>query len=242
MIRRVLLVTGVLVAAGAPAASAHVTIQPSQAPAGAFTVLNVRVPNERDDAATTKVDVRLPDGFAFVSYQRVPGWTVKMTREKAPKPLKIEGLEVPDQVKRITFTGHGRDGRIGPGEFQEFPLSVRIPDGTAGAKLTFKALQTYSSGEVVRWIGAPDADEPAPQLTLTAAAAGEGGGAAGAHGVGGDTAGEEEEEAPPASTAATGDGDGTTLAAIALAVGALGLTTAAGALLAARRATRRTPA
>jgi uncharacterized protein YcnI len=115
MIRRVLLVTAVLVAVGAPAASAHVTIQPSQAPTGAFTVLNVRVPNERDDAATTKVDVQLPDGFAFVSYQRLPGWTVKMTREKAPEPLKIEGLEVPDQVKRITFTGHGRDGRIGAG-------------------------------------------------------------------------------------------------------------------------------
>ena len=38
----------------------------------------------------------------------------------------------------------------------------------AGKALTFKALQTYSSGEVVRWIGPPDAEEPAPQVTLTA--------------------------------------------------------------------------
>jgi len=225
MIRRVLLVTAVLVAVGAPAASAHVTIQPSQAPAGAFTVLNVRVPNERDDAATTKVDVQLPDGFAFVSHQRLPGWTV------------TEGLEMPDQVKRITFTGQGRDGRIGPGVFQEFPLSVRIPDGRTGAK----ALTTYSSGEVVRWIGAPDADEPAPQLTLAAAAAGEGGSVASAHGVGGDAAGEDA-DASPASTATTGDGDGTTLAVVAIAVGALRLATAAGALLTARRATRRASA
>ena len=41
-----------------------------------------------------------------------------------------------------------------------------------GKALTFKALQTYSNGEVVRWIGPPDADEPAPQVTLTASRGG----------------------------------------------------------------------
>ena len=46
-----------LIAAGAAAAilaapsvaSAHVTVNPREAPAGGFTVLNVRVPNERDN-------------------------------------------------------------------------------------------------------------------------------------------------------------------------------------------------
>ena len=42
---------------------------------------------------------------------------------------------------------------IPPGAFQDFGLSVQIP-GKAGDKLTFKALQTYSNGEIVRWIGA----------------------------------------------------------------------------------------
>ena len=36
--------------------------------------------------------------------------------------------------------------------------------------LVFPALQTYTGGEVVRWIGSPDADEPAPRIQLTAAA------------------------------------------------------------------------
>ena len=39
----------------APAAGAHVTLQPEEAPAGGFTRLDVRVPNERDNAGTTKV-------------------------------------------------------------------------------------------------------------------------------------------------------------------------------------------
>jgi len=46
------------------AAGAHVTLQPNTAPAGAFTVLNVRVPTERDNASTVKVAVQLPHGFS----------------------------------------------------------------------------------------------------------------------------------------------------------------------------------
>jgi hypothetical protein len=52
----------------------------------------------------------------------------------------------------------------------DFPISVKIP-GKAGDILTFKALQTYSNGEVVRWIGPPNADEPAPRVTVTSAKA-----------------------------------------------------------------------
>ena len=57
-----------------------------------------------------------------------------------------------------------------------------------GKALTFKALQTYTGGEVVRWIGPPDADEPAPQVTLAAAEEEE---AAGSHAT------EAEVEPPP---------------------------------------------
>jgi uncharacterized protein YcnI len=36
--------------------------------------------------------------------------------------------------------------------------------------LVFPALQTYSDGSVVRWIGAETSDTPAPRVTLEAAA------------------------------------------------------------------------
>jgi len=61
-------------ALAAPAAAeAHVTLQPNTAAAGAFTVENVRVPNERDKASTVKVDLQLPHGFVSVSYEPKPG-------------------------------------------------------------------------------------------------------------------------------------------------------------------------
>ena len=177
--RRSILAAVTAAALLAPAAAqAHVTLQPDTAPAGGFTRLDVRVPNERDDAGTTKVDVQLPPGFVAASYEPVPGWDVKVTRSKAAEPIDAgEGLKTDEQVSRITWTGDGKQGVIEPGEFQDFGLSLKMPDGKAGDELTFKALQTYDDGQVVRWIGPEDAEEPAPIVTLTAGSAGGGHGA-----------------------------------------------------------------
>jgi periplasmic copper chaperone A len=157
------LVPAVLVALAllAPAAAeAHVTLQPNEAPEGAYTVLDVRVPNESDSSNTTKVAVQFPEGFADVSYQEVPGWKTEVVHYKLKKPIETDDGPVTEGVKEVIFSG----GKLPPGQFQDFPLSVQIP-GKAGEKLTFKAVQTYED-EVVRWIGAPETEHPAPQVTV----------------------------------------------------------------------------
>jgi periplasmic copper chaperone A len=193
-------------ALAAPAtADAHVTLQPNTAAAGAFTVENVRVPNERDDASTVKVDLQLPHGFVFASYEPKIGWRVKVTKAKLAKPIQTDDGPIDEEIRRITFTGHGPTGKIAPGQFMDFPLSVQIP-GKPGDKLTFKAIQTYSNGEVVRWIGAPDSESPAPIVEVT------GSGASNA-------------AASPATSTSNDDGGGASkgLGWTALIVGALGL-------------------
>ena len=215
----------------APAAMAHVTLQPSEASAGGFARLDVRVPNEKDDEGTVKVVVQVPDGFASVSYEPVPGWDAKVTMEKAPTPIESEGEQATEQVSRVTWTGDGNQGIVGPGQFQDFGLSAQIPD-KPGTTLTFKALQTYEGGEVVRWIGAPDSDEPAPQVKVTAGGA--------EHGAAEDT--EDAEDTSTTSTEQTSseaddddeDGDDM-LPIIALVVGGLGLVLGGTALLRSRR-------
>ena len=101
---------------------------------------------------------------------------------------------------------------------------MQVP-GKAGDTLTFKALQTYSNGEVVRWIGAPDSEEPAPQVSVVAATA-EGHGAAAARGHGG---------VHPAATSDDDDGASKGLAITALVVGILGLLAGGAALIMTRR-------
>ncbi len=123
---RTLMLAAVALLAIPAAAQAHVTLQPDSAPAGGFVRLDVRVPNERDDAGTTKVDVQLPPGFISASYEPVPGWDVKVTRSKAAEPIDAgEGLKSDEQVSRITWTGDGKQGVIAPGQFQDFGLSLQ---------------------------------------------------------------------------------------------------------------------
>jgi periplasmic copper chaperone A len=151
----------------AAAAFAHVTVQPNEAVVGSFSRFVVRVPNERDDASTTAIQVELPP-LAFVSFHDAPGWerTVEMTTLE--EPLEALGEQVTEVVATVTWEG----GAIEPGEFAEFGFSARMPDepGT----LEFPAIQTYDSGEVVRWIGPPDSEEPAALVEVVDLGADEG--------------------------------------------------------------------
>src|SRR3954453_5096855 len=125
---RTLAVATALAALAAPAAAqAHVTLQPNQAPAGAFTVLDVRVPTERDNASTAKVDVRFPNGFAAVSYQPVPGWRVRGIPRNPAKPIQTDGGPITEGVNRMVGTRTSPGGGIKPAQFQDFPVSVQIP-------------------------------------------------------------------------------------------------------------------
>ena len=205
------------------AAAAHVTLQPNEVPAGSFTRLDVRVPNESDSAGTDRVEVELPDGFAFVSYEPVPGWSAKVSREKLPEPVETDDGELTEQVKTVTWTADDASAAIEPGQFRDFGLSVGLPDSAAaGDALTFPAIQHYTDGETVRWIGAPDSEHPAPQVTLTEAGEDH-------HSA---AAAEEEAAAAPAED---GDDDSNGLAIVALIVGALGLVAGGVALMRGRR-------
>lgn len=148
----------------AGAADAHVTVHPNALPSGGYTVVNIRVPNERPTANTTKVDVQFPAGFYSVSTEAVPGWKASVKYRKLAKPITVNGQTQSQEVDQVIFTG-----KLRPHQFAEFPLSIATPSLKAGTLLTFKALQTYSNGEIVRWIGPPSADTPAPQVKITSA-------------------------------------------------------------------------
>jgi uncharacterized protein YcnI len=229
MLKTALLATTALALAVPAAAQAHVTLQPKSAAAGSFTRLDVRVPNERDDATTNKIEVQFPAGFADASYEANPNWTVKVTKKKLDTPVKTDDGEVTEGVDTITWTAKSKADAIAPGSFEDFGLSVQVP-GKAGDTLTFKALQTYSDGDVVRWIGDESSDTPAPTVSVTAAADSAAATA---------TPAATEAAATPVATAAPAKSDdggsGNGLAIVALIVGALGLIVGAYGVMSARR-------
>ncbi|GHH57214.1 uncharacterized protein FHS35_004355 [Streptomyces umbrinus] len=155
-------------------AFAHVSVQSEGTAAkGGYATVNFKVPNERDKASTTKLEVNFPADhpLASVMPQAVDGWTVKVTKSKLDKPLELHGEKINEAVTKVTWTADGKG--IQPGYFQKFPLSIgALPEDTD--ELVFKAIQTYSNKEVVRWIETPTKGEeepetPAPVLALSAA-------------------------------------------------------------------------
>lgn len=148
-----------LVMGTAGTAAAHVTVQPNEAITGSFSRFVVRVPNEEDKAATTKVEVELPP-MAFVSFQPKEGWKREVEMVTLDEPLVVFGNEITEVVGTVTWSG----GSIAPGEFDEFGFSAAMPEEET--TLEFPALQTYDSGKVVEWVGAPDAGEPAARVAV----------------------------------------------------------------------------
>ena len=166
------LAAGAAVVLPATGALAHVTVNPKEAAGGGYAKLAFRVPNERDNAGTTKLEINFPaeHPFASVSVRPQPGWTYKVDKRTLDTPIDSHGNQITEVVSRVTWTG----GVIKAGEFNEFEVSVgRLP--TDVDSITFKALQTYENGEVVRWIeeatpGGSEPERPAPVLKLTKAA------------------------------------------------------------------------
>ncbi len=161
---RVALGTLLAALALAPAAAAHVELSPEEATAGTEGRFALLVPNEEADASTVKIVVKFPESVPVASFQPVQGWTRTVKTVKLATPITDDdGNQVTERIDTVTWQG----GEIKPGEFQEFGMSFAAPED-AGA-IQFPVVQTYSDGNVVRWIGPEDSDEPAAQLTVVAA-------------------------------------------------------------------------
>jgi uncharacterized protein YcnI len=157
------------VAIAAPAAQAHVTLNPKSVTANSFGRLDVRVPNERDDASTKSVVLYFPSGFYSASYKRVWGWTAKVSMRKLATPIPSADGDITEEVAKITWKATTKSDWIAPGSFEEFGLSMRIPN-KPNSSLFFPARQTYSGGEVVNWSGAAGSETPAPAINVVAPA------------------------------------------------------------------------
>jgi uncharacterized protein YcnI len=217
-------------------AAAHVTVQPGTATQGGFTAVSFRVPTERADAATTRLAVTFPteQPLASARVKPHPGWSYRLQKAKLQTPLETEGGAVTEAVRTITWTADGAGSAIKPGEFDEFTISLGPLPKTE--QMVFRVVQTYSDGEVVRWIeqaspGAEEPEHPAPVLKLTAPAAA----AAPAPAARPSTATRQ-----PAATADSGSAVATWLSAAALVLSVVAVALAA--LLGRRRTGVRTSA
>jgi uncharacterized protein YcnI len=133
-------------------ASAHVTVDPNQVPADSWQKFVIKVPNEKD-IATTKVEVRVPDGAEVMSIEPVNGWTFNAQKDQNGK------------MTSLIWTAE--DKGLLAGQFIEFPIMAKVAKDAKS--LQWKAYQTYSDGSVVKWIGPEDSEHPASVTKIVTA-------------------------------------------------------------------------
>ncbi|MDX8032147.1 YcnI family protein [Lentzea sp. BCCO 10_0856] len=215
-------------------ASAHVSAQPSEFTQGGRATFAFRVPNERDNAGTTKIEVTLPQDTPLTSVRTKPlaGWKAEVVKGKLDKPVTVAGKEITEAYRTITWTAEP-GVKINVNEYQEFFVAIgTLPEGKDELELPTK--QTYENGEVVDWAQAAGADgkepeHPAPALKLAAKKAADDG-----HGGHGTTPAANSTDTHEASAAGS-DKTARYLGGAGLAVGALGLGFGVGAILRSRR-------
>jgi hypothetical protein len=85
------------------------------------------------------------------------------------EPVTTDDGTITEAVSEIVWTANTAADALAPGQSTDFVVTAgQLPDTPS---LTFKVLQIYSSGEVVRWIelpsaGDPEPESPAPTLSL----------------------------------------------------------------------------
>jgi uncharacterized protein YcnI len=152
---RTLARAGVLTAvlALAPAAFAHAELFPSSVPSGDGQLLQLAVPNEKESASTTEIQITIPDGFDLESVAATPGWTATIAGQKQENGELAGG-------DSITWKG-----KLSGTSLAVLPFTG-VPKNTG--TYAFDVRQTYSDGSVVEWSGDESSDAPAARIEATA--------------------------------------------------------------------------
>lgn len=202
------LAIGVGLALAVPlSASAHVTLDDNTAEPGAYTLVDIKVPNESATTSTTRVVLTLPADTPFISvrYVPVPGWTTELVKTTLPEAVTVGDLEVTEAVTSVIWTAAGEG--IPDGALEVFPLSLGPVPDTGSILLSVD--QTYSDGRTVSWSDPdPEADHPAPVLYVNDEPAGD------HHGASADATAHAEHDASADAAADAAASDPDTLARV----------------------------
>ena len=151
-------------------AAAHITLDPTAAPAGSYVRAALRVPHGCAGAATTRISLDLPEGIYSAKPMPKPGWRLTIERRRLPQAVRSpHGKELEEEVGRITWEG----GPLPDEQYEEFILMLQAPNEPNGV-LYLPVLQSCLGGRSDNWAEVPaagqaahDLSRPAPALRLT---------------------------------------------------------------------------
>ena len=155
---------GVILAAMAAPAFAHVTLEVGQAAIGGGYKAVLRVPHGCKGSATTAITLKVPEGYLSAKPQPKAGWTLNIKTGDYAKSYTLYGSPVRSGAVEINWSR----GNLPDNEYDEFVVNGTLAsDLKPGDKLFFPVVQTCAVGEE-DWIDTfgSEAGTPAPGLQL----------------------------------------------------------------------------
>lgn len=171
----------------AGAASAHVTVQPKETSQGKYEMFTVKVPSEKSDVLTSKIEVKIPEEVNITRFEPKPGWTYETQKDNAGK------------ITSVIWTSEGEG--LASTEFGQFNMNGKVAD--EATEIVWKAIQTYSDGSIVEWAGAENSEYPSSLTVVNpaeASADGHGASTTDKHAATADPVTEEVKETDSANT------------------------------------------
>lgn len=160
---------GLLLAAGAPAADAHVILDTKEAAIGSRVQAVFVVPHGCGDADTIRLRVRIPEGVVAVVPEAKTGWTIETRTGAYAATYEDDGQKWSEGVQEIVWSG----GRVPAKTREPFLVGVTLTRALKPETTLYFPVVQECDGDVRRWIEIPaeGADphsykQPAPGIRL----------------------------------------------------------------------------
>ncbi len=131
-------------------AGAHVVITPAEAPAGASARIAFMVGHGCAGAATTAIEVGLPEGLSTARPMPKPGWTIAVEMRSVQRPIPTEHGLLRQAPATIAWSG----GLLPDQHYEEFVMLVATPN-RPGETLVFPVIQRCEGGGQHAWVEVP---------------------------------------------------------------------------------------
>lgn len=162
---------GAMMLAAGGTAEAHITLDTQQATAGSAYKAVFRVPHGCDGAATTKITVRMPEGFISAKPMPHAGWTLAIVKGRYAKAYDYFGSSLEEGTTEVSWSG----GSLPDDYYDEFVVRGTFASDLSAGTVYFPVVQECEGGKADRWIEIPeegkssdDYEFPAPGVKLEA--------------------------------------------------------------------------
>lgn len=153
-------------------ASAHVVASASSTAAGSYSLVTFSFSHGCDGAATTQLEIQIPEAIEVVRPAMHAGWTIERTFDDTAATPVAGAESAHGRVSTVVFTAKEA---IPDGYYDAVAIQVQLPEGAVGETLYFPTIQTCETGETA-WIEIPaegqsgdDIDAPSPAIVVTEA-------------------------------------------------------------------------